>query len=197
MSLLPVSEVEKPRSGAGTYSSRLARVRQLAGIFLAVTTGTAAFPAHGAGAYLPAVGPPALRFEPTLANSAAFAPNWFARNPQPVKDTAVPSPAANAVTNADPVVETVAPPATNVNEVITATTTASPEKNPDVPDAKTLTSYSFTGSLDVTPQMLAEFLQPVVSGTNQTETAVFVPVDVGFKPPTAPTGESRAIYKSE
>jgi hypothetical protein len=155
-------------------ASRLKKLRTLGRVFfasaLAVVAGHAAC---GANAYLPLVGPPALRFEtmPDIASSAKiFTPEMVVNN-SPIAAVIEPTPTA---TNATPVMA-------SLNTTNSSDKASSP--NMFVPAI---------GDAVITPQMFVDYLKPAAGGS------VIVPIYIGFIPPTPTVVQpSRAVYRSQ
>jgi len=189
----------------------LRKARRLAHVIGVITLGlgTPHF-TRGAGAYLPAVGPCPLRFELMAANSGSFALTLFSPPTKPAPVTsAAPNPATNQTHAAD--LPAASAPGTNQPVMATATATAKPLTNTELSTISPLPDDNI-----VTPQMVAEYFQPVLNGTNQaagtagtmgtmgtmgtagtmgTMGTVAVPVDLGFTPPSARAAQSQATYK--
>jgi len=162
--------------------------RKLAAALLALGFATATATARASDAYLPLIGPPPMRFEVALAKTFVYT-----RAKAVVEET---KPLAIASTNA--VVEL---PNVSVPEPVT---NAVSEILPSVPDNETVAPvftppYSPAAEmLLITPQMLAEYFKPAPGATNAAGVSVFVPVQLGFTPPTEKTPpSSRATYKTQ
>ena len=131
--------------------------------------------ACGGGAYLPLIGPPILRFEPVPVHDVASSAKIF--TPEMVKNDNIVAPAIKPLSNPTNT-STVAVPVVANNSVINS--------------SPSIFMPSATDDSIVTPQMLVDFLKPTAHGS------VFVPINVGFIPPTQNVVQpSRAVYKSQ
>ena len=162
-------------------------------VFFAATT---PLTASTRDAYLPLTGPTQLRFE-------AIAPQTFTLSPVKIPEakpahgeppTAVET--TSPPTNAAPEITVVAPPEMIANPL--------PAEPPLASIGESLAPKPVAASppagdmLVITPQMLAEFFKPVPGATNAAGVSVFVPVPLGFTPPTDRNPpSSRATYKTE
>lgn len=179
------------------------KIRKFAGVMPAIGLGLlVALPASGAIAYLPSIGPAPLRYEPATDPDALLAWKSLRLAQRPAADAGVPAPATPTLTNANN--EAVWPagssPATNTSHAA-----AVPVPDPGattnsdmIPDFMRLPDTSNDSSGPVTPQLLAGFFKPGPGGKNPDGTAVFVPMEIGFTPPSPkPAPESRATYKTQ
>jgi hypothetical protein len=155
-------------------ASRLAKLRTPGRAFLAIALAVIAIHAAcGANAYLPSVGPPALRFEtkPDIAAPAKIFTPEMVTNNSPV--AAVIEPTSTA-TNATP----------TMGSLIT-TNSSDKASSPNM----------FVPSISdavITPQMFVDYLKPAAGGSS------FVPIYIGFIPPAQTVVQpSRAVYKSQ
>lgn len=172
-------------------------VRKLFSGFAVALLGVAiATPLGGAEGYLPRSGPAALRFAAAPLQAKAFV--W----PPLRKDESAPSnslpeaASAPASTNSAPV--PAAPGATNwVVDPALLDPTQFPVDTNSVPNSESPAS-SASELLIVTPQMLAEYLKPALSGALKAATNAPSSGDVGFLPPTPkPAASSEAIYRTQ
>ena len=152
--------------------ARLFPVRRLAAVAFMATLAAPCLPLVG-GPYLPHLGPIPLRF------SAKPAP--------PTVAAALIAPADTSST-ANPI----AGSSDATHEAALATPTNAVATRFEV----STTDYTFTApAVGMTPQMMAEYFQPVPGRTNA-PAALFVPVSVSFTPPVPKTEvSSRATYK--
>jgi hypothetical protein len=194
--------------------SRLKTLRRLARVILPavavsfVSISNAAHVASGGTPYLTTVGPPSLRFAPS-PDRGVITPTYYSlADSQPKKpEVAVAAPGVKPVITppAQPVVApepsraddlseiAVFPPSTNGTMI---TSSSPPAALPFTPPP------DIGGAIDntvVTPEMLLDYLKPSPVGTgNAAQTAVVVPVKLGFVPPTPATApSSQAVYKKE
>ena len=142
--------------------------------------------AHG-GAYLPLIGPPALRFEAVVQYKDIL--SWM---PKPK-----PAPIATVETNAQPVTSTIPS-----NNAVTTATVVTPEPTPVVSTPANLSTnsspqvQSANNMLVVTPEMLVDYFKPNNLNTNSSDVRVVAPVQ--FTPPApASSPSSQAIYQSQ
>jgi len=155
--------------------------------------------------YLPAIGPAPMRYGTPPPSDTPV--TWKELNPVPAtnEDTNAPSPTVPAVTNTvsaatNTVAAVVVPKSVDTNETLIASSAANSNETNFVsqlipPEILTLAPAN---APMVTPQILADYLQPGPVGKNPRGGGILMPVDVGFNPPVAaPAPESRAIYKSE
>jgi len=203
--------------------SRLKTLRRLARVLVPVVAvlfaliSNAAHVVSGGPPYLSTIGPPSLRFAPDK-DRGMFTPTYYClADSQPKKpeikpeiataapgtkpDTKVPPlalPAAAAIKPVEPAPEiAVFPPSTNGSMMTSSspptalpalTFTPAPDAGGDRPD-----------NTIVTPEMVLDYLKPAPGGTgNAAQSAVVVPVKLGFVPPTPTTApSSQAVYKKE
>jgi len=140
-----------------------------------------------AGAYLPLIGTPPLRFEAVAAHARTF--SWVP--PVPVK------PAASAKTNSPPEMSTVSKIIAAAIPLTDAKTNAPiPSLPENLSTNSTVETHSANDMLVVTPEMLVDYFKPGTDATNQTNVRVLAPV--GFMPPPAVASpSSEAIYRSQ
>jgi hypothetical protein len=183
--------------------SGLLRPRKFVSVIGIIIAGMfAVHEARGVGEYLPIVGPPPLRFQAVITNHFLFSLESSEATEEPEETsntvTQLAAPAAN-VTNIIAVSNSIsiAPAETNQTSVVTDET-----NNPETPVISSDSSPSASDLLTVSPQMITEYLQPAQRSRGWTNrrnqnTAVFVPLDMQFAPPTtnAPV-ESEAIYNN-
>jgi len=176
----------------------------IAGTVMAVT-----HPVRGALAiaYLPSIGPAPMRFELAADPGPAF--DWkLLRSLSPATNSSpVPVPVAETITNTNADTVLKAGSLSSTNDTITAAST--PAADPGAgshleipPGSMVLPSSSDESSSPVTAQILAGFFKPTsggkkLGGRDSAGAAMFMPVDVGFTPPSpSPAPESKAVYKS-
>ena len=141
--------------------------------------------ANAGSAYLPVTGPTPLRFEIAMTRVFDFASVGkilvLPLRPESVE--------TNIVSPVVTVTESNTSPAT-----ITISTTSGGDEAP-APEPP-VAPHPADNLLVITPQMLAEYFKPFPGATNAGGVSVFLPVQVGFTPPTdkAPVA-SRATYK--
>lgn len=199
-------------------SRRLARVIvPVVVVWIALISNAARVASNGTP-YLTSVGPPSLRFAPA-PERGVFTPTYYSlSDSQPKKAevkpeiaTAAPGtkpPAQPAVAPQSKPVETapeiaVFPPSTNGSEMTSSSPPAAPPALAFTPPPDAAGANQVSGPADnavVTPEMLLDYLKPSPGGTgNATQSAVVVPVKLGFVPPTPATAppSSRAVYKKE
>lgn len=178
-------------------------------MILVIMAGLTGRQAHGAVAYLPAIGPAPLRFEQAPATGAVLTwkplllPAALPAETNKAPDTA--KTPANTTNNGVAILTAnAAPPAqatiqTNNSTASSLAAIKTGDNNkPEMAPAPALFPAAQTGALGpVTPQMLAEFFKPGPGGRDQNQTAVFVPAEINFQPPPPPPAESRAVYKVE
>lgn len=192
--------------------SRLKTSRRLARVIIPVVAvlfaliSNAARVASNGTPYLSSVGPPSLRFAPTQERGI-FAPTYYSlADSQPKKaEVAAAAPGAKPVTSpATPPADNISeidifPPSTNGTEMTSSSPPAAPAFTPppDVDGANQISGPA--DKMVVTPEMLLDYLKPSPGGTgNAAQSAVVVPVKLGFVPPTpVTTPSSRAVYKKE
>ena len=154
------------------------------------------------GEYLPIVGPPPLRFQAVITNDFVFnlEPSEAAEEPVETSNTvAQPDAPAVNVTNIIAVSNSISLSSAETNQASVVTDETNNYETPVIsPDS----SSSASDLLTVSPQMITEYLQPAqkARGWNNRrnqDTAVFVPLDMQFAPPTtnAPV-QSEAIYNN-
>jgi len=147
-------------------------------------TAAAALVVNAGSAYLPVTGPPPLRFEVAFVRPAALA--LMAAMPNLPENSEDQNPATGTVLTNTPEDLHYSSGQTNVPPA----TAGEPETSGTYPIHPLADS-----PLIITPQMLAEYFKPASGPTNA---AVFLPVQVSFKPPTDPAPvRSRATYKTE
>jgi len=174
--------------------SRLEQLRVSGQIIFLVAAGAAVGAPCADNGYLTVVGPPNLRFASGHARDK-FTPTQFYPADTNLAKIEIP-PAANA---ADPVKSFAIPTNTApvAAVVMKADSTPPPTSSPPI-------NFSPSGAdpTIVTSEMLTDYLKPSPSGRggrdNNNGSAVVVPVNLGFTPPTAaPANTSKAVYTSE
>lgn len=149
--------------------------------------------------YLSSVGPAPLRYQAPVPAGAA---PWKLVSRAAMIDSTNTDSAAAAATNA--AVAAVSAPAvslsvTNQSVIFGAAAAASGGSNIEdilFPPGVLLPESDSTPM--ISPQILADYLQPAPRSKDQTSAPVVVPVEVGFAPPVAaPPAQSRAVYKSQ
>lgn len=186
------------------FFSRQTALQTLAKIAFAIEITFACAGARGSDAYLARVGPPPLRFEMAVA-----------MDPFPTVPFSLPK--TNEIAEAKPADSEPTPPV-----VSTTPTTISAASQPapaaqsiypglTVPDtteknssAKNVSSAPQTASdlLNVSPQMLTDYLKPPQVPVSQPQVIQTVPMPFGFLPPLLiapqpPHPDSSAVYKSQ
>jgi hypothetical protein len=176
-------------------------------IFAIVAVAFADCEARGNQAYLSDVGSPPLRFEAVSTNHLVFDLKSLALMAKPAKtsDTASPPsvPAVN-VTNVVTVTNLISSSSANTNQPAAMLQSASAGKNnSETPVISPNLSSSASDLLTVTPQMIAQYLQPSqkteepADRRNQPGNSVFVPVEMQFAPPApAAPAKSQAVYNN-
>jgi hypothetical protein len=144
-------------------------------------------PMPHSGAYLPLIGPPALRFEAVVQYKDIYA--WM---PKPK-----PAPIAMVETNSQPVNSTMP-----TNNAVTTATVVTPEPTSLVSSSENLSTnssppvQSANNLLVVTPEMLVDYFKPNNLNTNASDVRVVAPLQ--FTPPApASSPSSQAIYQSQ
>ena len=133
--------------------------------------------ARSGNAYLPVVGPPALRFETLSAVNVASSAKIF--TPGMVKNDTVEF--SGIESSANP-----------TNAAVTVATSMVATNSSGSVSSPTIFMPAAIDNSVVTLQMLTDYLKPMTRGS------VFVPINIGFIPPTPNVVQpSRAIYKSE
>ena len=173
-------------------SARISATGRTIGVWPAVLMATATA-INADSAYLPVTGPPPLRFEVAMTRTFDFST---------VGKNAVPPPKTEAVsvlmepahgsTNAAATVVSITESNGSVLSVALPNTAPEESVVPEPPVAP----HPADNLLVITPQMLAEYFKPFPGATNAAGVSVFLPVQIGFTPPTdkAPVA-SRATYK--
>lgn len=185
------------------------------GQWIGAICGFAAFfclltPAKGAVAYLSKIGPPPLRFWVVTTNDFNYSRFKLesaraASNPTPASGTDTNQIAASAAESRN---QTVAPTSwfstgntelRELNQPGTGEGNMAGEEKPYIPRENfNFPSPAASDLLTVTPQMIAQYLKPDSHATNSFDhpgTAVFVPADTSFMPPTVNIrSESQANY---
>ena len=178
----------------GRMGARYSKIRNSAGMWLAAISGLmCVLYSRADEAYLPLVGPAPLRFEQARTYRppapAASEPIAVSTLQSPEIPDIVPSVLS---TNA-PAVST--PEMVSTNDTMAEPITASRDQTTLVPTAPLPAAPGDVGY--VTPQMLTEYFRPAPGRTNQLRAAVFVPVEIEFRPPSpGPQASSQAVYKS-
>jgi hypothetical protein len=177
------------------------------GVIGAIIVGMfAVFGARGVNvlnAYLPIVGPPPMRFQAVITNHFHFNLESFEATEESVETsntvTQLDASAANA-TNSPAVSNPIFVSSAKTNQVSAAT---DEKNNSETPTISPISSSSASDLLTVTPQMITDYLQPAQKGNgwanrrNQSDTSVFVPLEMQFAPPTPNTAvKSEAIYNN-
>ena len=162
----------------------ISTIRQLAAAGLLA----AAAAAPAGNAYLPITGPAPLRFEVAFVRPAVLA--------------LAPAPEQRGEKSDEPTPFTTRAAPTNTPEEIhysAGETNASPAASAETEmNGPSVIHPSADNLLVITPQMLAEYFKPAPGATNAAGGSVFLPVAVGFTPPTEkPPVRSRATYKTE
>jgi len=178
----------------------LLRSRKFGGMIGAIIASLfAVHEARGVGAYLPIVGPPPLRFQAVITNHFLFNLESFEAAEISNEVAQITAPAANA-TNSPAVANPISISSAKTNQVSAAT---DEKNNLETQAISPISSSSASDLLTVTPQMITDYLQPAQKGNgwanrrNQSDTSVFVPLEMQFAPPTPNTAvKSEAIYNN-
>lgn len=164
--------------------------RKLAGLPLILGCATALAATTG-NPWLSAVGPTQLRFEVVATRLVNVSNSNNTVTAQPVAASS--EPRSPAQTNALPAI--VSATETNGNLPTIALPIAIVPEEPVTP-VPFVTPNPTDNPLIITPQILAEYFRPAHGSTNGAGVSAYLPVSVGFTPPTdKPPVSSRATYK--
>lgn len=174
-------------------SARISATGRTAGVWLAALMAMATAVDAGS-AYLPVIGPTPLRFEAAMTRAFDFSSVGKAAVVPPPKTEAAPKWMEPAHGSTNTTTTVVSSTESNGSILSVAVPTPLPEE-PAAP-AEFVAPHPADNLLVITPQMLAEYFKPFPGATNAAGVSVFLPVQVGFTPPTdkAPVA-SRATYK--
>lgn len=183
---------------------RFGEMRNALGIVLFIVVGMVlAPPAAEAAAYLSSIGPAPMRFELATNISAVLASKPLRSTPPPEANAGIPASGNGTSVDAThkAAVETLSLAPTNINALredsATAANTAEKANSELSPVSLVLSVPTEASSRPVALQELIHFFQPVPGGDGTNDSAVMLPVKIGFIPPVPAAVGSRAVYKSQ